>query len=89
MEERQSTELEASYSGGWDEEPYQGTPSDPIVIKGDDGEEEVESSLPRRKPKLGRPGNPILINSDEEDEDDRRGYKSRYSQGRVRQGSPS
>ena len=79
--ERQSTEPEASYSGGWDEEPYQGTLSDPIVIKGDDGEEEVESSLPRRKPKLGRPGNPILINSDEEDEDDRRGYKSRYSQG--------
>ena len=54
-------------STGWDEEPYAGTPSDPIVIPIDEDEEEVTSHVIRGKAKMGRSHTPILINSDEED----------------------
>ena len=74
-------ELEIPISTGWDEEPYEGTPSDPIVIPADDGEEEVTSHVVRGKAKTGRSCNSILINSDEEDAMEKGEYKSKFFQG--------
>ena len=66
---------------GWDEEPYAGTQSDPIVIPEDDNEEEVTSHVFRGKAKIERSRTPVLINSDEEDAMERGEYKSKFVQG--------
>lgn len=76
--EWQNWEPEVPSATGWDEEPYQGTQSDPIRIPGDPGEPEVTSHTPRRKPRVGESSKPIKIDSEEEDEEWKYAYETKY-----------